>query len=243
MIYIAYLLFIGFGYTSEDMNSNHKNVVVDMISRSFAEKGDLTTLAKVTYDDLYEQVTILWESLLEANLSFVIRDSMREEDDQIIGACLNFDARSKEAEPLCAISAFERANVDIEMNEEEEQSDTNEELEVEKEEKQVPMTVVEFLQSVEEPLKDEHLPAGLGKTIYTSLLGTSSKVCAADNVKVILKNQFVYRVLALCRMKQFFRLFCNFFDNPKLFATANPVHGNGKHKDSKSKKISRNLHY
>ena len=172
------------------MNSNHKAVVVDMISRSFAEKGDLTTLAKVTYDDLYEQVTILWESLLEANLSFVIRDSTREEDDQIIGACLNFDARSKEAEPLCAISAFERANVDIEMNDEEEQSDSNEEMDDKKEEKEVPMTVVEFLQSVEEPLKDEHLPVGLGKTIYTSLLGTSSKVCAADNVKVIYR---IYR--------------------------------------------------
>ena len=169
------------------MNSNHKAVVVDMISRSFAEKGDLTTLAKVTYDDLYEQVTILWESLLEANLSFVIRDSTREEEDQIIGACLNFDARSKEAEPLCAISAFERANVDNEMKDNEEKSEPNEEMNDKKEEKEVPMTVVEFLQSVEEPLKDEHLPAGLGKTIYTSLLGTSSKVCAADNVKVTFK--------------------------------------------------------
>ena len=137
---------------------------------------------------MYEQVTILWESLLEANLSFVIRDSTREEDDQIIGACLNFDARSKEAEPLCAISAFERANVDMDMKDEEEQSDSNDNIDDKKEEKEVPMTVVEFLQSVEEPLKDEHLPAGLGKTIYTSLLGTSSKVCAADNVKVIFKN-------------------------------------------------------
>ena len=165
------------------MNSSHKDVVVDMISRSFAEKGDLTTLANVTYDDLYEQVTILWESLLEAHLSFVIRDSTREEDDQIIGACLNFDARSKEAEPLCAISAFERANVDVEMKDVDEASETKEtKFDGEKE---VPMTVVEFLQSVEEPLKDEHLPAGLGKTIYTSLLGTSSKICAADNVKVI----------------------------------------------------------
>ena len=165
------------------MNSSHKDVVVDMISRSFAEKGDLTTLANVTYDDLYEQVTILWESLLEANLSFVIRDSTREEDDQIIGACLNFDARSKEAEPLCAISAFERANVDVEMKDVDEASETKEtKFDGEKE---VPMTVVEFLQSVEEPLKDEHLPAGLGKTIYTSLLGTSSKICAADNVKVV----------------------------------------------------------
>ena len=55
---------------------------------------------------------------------------------------------------------------------------------------QVLKTVVEFLQSVEEPLKDEHLPAGLGKTIYTSLLGTSSKVCAADNVKVTFDINF-----------------------------------------------------
>ena len=173
---------------SEDMNSAHKDVVVDMISRSFAEKGDLTTLAKVTYDDLYEQVTILWESLLEAKLSFVIRDSNREEDDQIIGACLNFDARSKEAEPLCAISAFERANVDVDMKEDEEvNTEMNKEDDENRPEKEVPMTVVEFLQSVEEPLKDEHLPAALGKTIYTSLLGTSSKVCAADNVKVILR--------------------------------------------------------
>ena len=164
------------------MNSTHKDVVVDMISRSFAEKGDLTTLAKVTYDDLFEQVTILWESLLDANLSFVVRDSNREEDDQIIGACLNFDARSKEAEPLCAISAFERANVDVEMEDDE---DNQAGKEKDDDEKEVPMTVVEFLQSVEEPLKDEHLPAGLGKTIYTSLLGTSSKVSPADNVKVI----------------------------------------------------------
>ena len=227
------------------MNSNHKAVVVDMISRSFAEKGDLTTLAKVTYDDLYEQVTILWESLLEANLSFVIRDSTREEDDQIIGACLNFDARSKEAEPLCAISAFERANVDIEMNDEEEQSDNNEEMDDKKEEKEVPMTVVEFLQSVEEPLKDEHLPVGLGKTIYTSLLGTSSKVCAADNVKVIYRKSIeIWHCGLIFRIKQIlFHCFVIVFDNLKLFATANPVHGNGKHKNSKSKRISGNLHY
>ena len=168
------------------MTPTHKDVVVDMISRSFADKGDLTTLANVTYDDLFEQVTILWESLLEANLSFVVRDSNREEDDQIIGACLNFDARSKEAEPLCAISAFERANVDVEM---EDQEDNKAGEEKEEGQTEVPMSVVEFLQSVEEPLKDEHLPAGLGKTIYTSLLGTSAKVSPADNVKVIFKKQ------------------------------------------------------
>ena len=33
---------------------------LDMISRSFAEKGDLTTLANVTYDAIAEQVKISW---------------------------------------------------------------------------------------------------------------------------------------------------------------------------------------
>ena len=34
---------------------DHKEIVMDMISRSFADKGDLTTLAGVNYDGLYEQ--------------------------------------------------------------------------------------------------------------------------------------------------------------------------------------------
>lgn len=45
-------------YESEEMTAEHKDVVVDMISRSFADKGDLTTLAEVTYEHLFEQVTI-----------------------------------------------------------------------------------------------------------------------------------------------------------------------------------------
>ena len=164
------------------MSPAHQNVVVDMISRSFAEKGDLTTLAQVTYNDLFEQVTILWESLLKANLSFIVVDKSRKEDDQIIGACLNFDARSAEAEPLCAIASFERANMDSNTQSDEDVTM----LDNTSEEKEVPMSVVEFLHAVEEPLKDQHLPDGLGKTIYTSLLGTSSKLSPADNVKVFI---------------------------------------------------------
>ena len=45
-----------FGFQSEPLLLEHKEVVVDMISRSFAEKGDLTTLANVTYDNIAEQV-------------------------------------------------------------------------------------------------------------------------------------------------------------------------------------------
>ena len=172
------------------MNSTHKDVVVDMISRSFAEKGDLTTLAQVTYNDLFEQVTILWESLLTANLSFVIIDRSREENEQVIGTCLNFDARSEEAEPLCAIASFERANIDN-NNKGEEDDNKMDDVDMEKD---VPMTVVEFLQAVEEPLKEEHLPAALGKTIYTSLLGTSCKLSPADNVKVLYKLKRLFLV-------------------------------------------------
>lgn len=43
-------------YTSEAMTAEHKDVVIDQISRSFAEKGDLTTLAEVSYEHLYNQV-------------------------------------------------------------------------------------------------------------------------------------------------------------------------------------------
>ena len=52
---------------------------------------------------------MLWTSLLEANLSIVIKD----EKGLIIGACLNFDARSDEAAPLCAASAFSRNMADV----------------------------------------------------------------------------------------------------------------------------------
>jgi hypothetical protein len=181
MLKCSNTILIGFGYTSEEMNPTHKDVVIDMISRSFADKGDLTTLAKVTYEVLFEQVTILWESLLNANLSFVIVDTSKERDHQIIGACLNFDARSAEAEPLCAISAATRANVDTGLQNEEDPA----KIDGPEEEREVPMTVVEFLNAVEEPLKDEYLPDALGKTIYTSLLGTAAKLSPADNVKVL----------------------------------------------------------
>ena len=46
--------------------------------------------------------------MLSAGLSVVIKE---KKNQRIIGACLNFDARSKEAEPLCACAAFSRNNV------------------------------------------------------------------------------------------------------------------------------------
>ena len=46
------------------------------------------------------------------------------------------------------------------------------------------MSVVEFLDAVEEPLKDKHIPPGKGNFIYTSLLGTSAHLSTAENVQV-----------------------------------------------------------
>ena len=91
-------------FTSSPLQEDHKEVVLDMVSRSFAIKGDLTTLSDVKYEDIKLQLEILWDKLLEANLSIVIYDKNKT----IIGACLNFDARSPEAAPLCARAAFAR---------------------------------------------------------------------------------------------------------------------------------------
>ena len=45
-----------------------------MIARSFANKGDLTTLASIGYKTLLDQLDGLWDALLKANLSIVVQD-------------------------------------------------------------------------------------------------------------------------------------------------------------------------
>ena len=45
----------GCDFACESMKPEHEEVVIDMISRSFAEKGDLTTLAGVDYNVLHDQ--------------------------------------------------------------------------------------------------------------------------------------------------------------------------------------------
>jgi aryl carrier-like protein len=161
-------------YTSGKLLEEHKNVVIDMISRSFSEKGDLTTLADVTYDVMINQMEALWLSLLSENLSIVIFDKNK----QPISACINFDARSKEAEPLCARSAFVRSmpkDSDRAKNEQLSISSNNDEYTARSNANtaEVPMSVVEFLYEMEEPLKEKYLPREKGKFIYTSMLGTS----------------------------------------------------------------------
>ena len=49
----------GCDFACESMKPEHEKVVIDMISRSFAEKGDLTTLAGVDYNILHDQGWLL----------------------------------------------------------------------------------------------------------------------------------------------------------------------------------------
>ena len=118
-----------------------------------------------------------------------------------VAACLNFDARSEEAAPLCAQSAFSRSQPLDQKKEEEDEA---------KKSSDSSLTVVDFLQEVEEPfkmnyllpnncdrhhyhnhyqveepLKREHLPPGKGKFIYTSLLGTAAHLTTSENIKVV----------------------------------------------------------
>ena len=65
-------------YHSGELEPDHKQVVLDMISRSFADKGDLTTLAAVNYQALLEQLEILWVAMLEAGLSIVVKNKEGE---------------------------------------------------------------------------------------------------------------------------------------------------------------------
>ena len=110
---------------------------------------------------------------------------VKNQSGDLIGACLNFDAQSEEAEPLCACGAFARN-----MPENEDDNGAvivnHESLDVPEE---APMSVVQFLNEVEEPLKRQHLPSGKGQFIYTSMLGTAKNLITAENVQAILTIQ------------------------------------------------------
>ena len=66
-------------------------------------------------------------------------------------------------------------------------------------EEEVPMSVVEFLDAVEEPLKDAHIPQGKGNFIYTSLLGTAADLSTAENVQA---SRDVFKLCCECLTNQ-----------------------------------------
>ena len=122
----------------------------------------------------------MYDGILNAGLSYVVK-----EGDKILGTMINFDARANDAAPLCACAAFQRnmpdGNFVNELNPEGQEA---QEAPKEDDTDEIPMSVLEFLEAVEQPLKEQHLPVGLGKTIYASMLGTAKDLSPAENVKV-----------------------------------------------------------
>ncbi|KAJ6640252.1 Mycosubtilin synthase subunit C [Pseudolycoriella hygida] len=72
---------------------HHKNQTIEIITSSFFEKADLEQWLKpnILFTDYGDIIEELWERIVEKDLSFVVKD----EDNQIIGVALNFDARDE----------------------------------------------------------------------------------------------------------------------------------------------------
>ena len=109
---------------------------------------------------------------------------------RLIGACLNFDARSEEAAPLYAQRAVSRNVVGshFELICHRQLKERKTETKARKKriadgKEEAPMYVVEFLDAVEEPLKEAHIPQGKGNFLYTSLFGTAAHISTAENVQ------------------------------------------------------------
>lgn len=68
------------------------------------------------------------------------------------------------------------------------------------------LTVIfEFLEYVEGPVRDTHLPKGKGKILHSFMMGTNSTLTAKENVAVI---QFMEEeVIRLARSKEFAGIF------------------------------------
>ena len=50
----------GTEYSTGPLEPPHREQVLEMVSRSFADKGDLTTLASVSFDNIRDQLDTLW---------------------------------------------------------------------------------------------------------------------------------------------------------------------------------------
>ncbi|KAG4065477.1 hypothetical protein HA402_009038 [Bradysia odoriphaga] len=72
---------------------HHKNQTIEIITSSFFEKADLEQWLKpdILFTDYGDIIEEIWELMVEKDLSFVVKD----ENNQIIGVALNFDARDE----------------------------------------------------------------------------------------------------------------------------------------------------
>ncbi|XP_058810434.1 beta-alanyl-bioamine nonribosomal peptide synthetase ebony [Phymastichus coffea] len=80
-------------YILEMLKECHKTQVIEMITESFFTKADLERwlIPDVKKEHYFDLMQILWDSLVEKNLSFVLKSS----DNIILSVSLNFDARDE----------------------------------------------------------------------------------------------------------------------------------------------------
>lgn len=81
-------------YIPERLTEIHKDDVYRMITSSFYQKADLEQwlMPGIAVEDYHELLDKLWNPLLKANYSFVVRSL---EEDAIVGVALNFDANDE----------------------------------------------------------------------------------------------------------------------------------------------------
>ncbi|XP_031828206.1 nonribosomal peptide synthetase ebony [Nomia melanderi] len=74
----------------ELLDDSHKEDAIEIITESFYSKADLEQwlIPSISRNDYRILMEILWEPLVEKNLSFVVKSSV---DGRTIGVCLNFD--------------------------------------------------------------------------------------------------------------------------------------------------------
>uniref|UniRef100_A0A1L8DZM3 Putative acyl-coa synthetase n=2 Tax=Nyssomyia neivai TaxID=330878 RepID=A0A1L8DZM3_9DIPT len=79
--------------TAIPLNDSHKEDVIEVITESFYEKAELEQSLKpnITRTDYGDVLELIWDSLVEKNLSFVVVN----EDNEVVGTALNFDARDE----------------------------------------------------------------------------------------------------------------------------------------------------
>ncbi|XP_076759929.1 nonribosomal peptide synthetase ebony [Xylocopa sonorina] len=77
-------------YTFEMLNYSHKKDTIDIITESFYNKADLEQwlAPDISREHYHVMMEILWDPLVEQNLSFVVKSSR---DGRIIAVGLNFD--------------------------------------------------------------------------------------------------------------------------------------------------------
>ncbi|ODM89984.1 Mycosubtilin synthase subunit C [Orchesella cincta] len=75
-------------YSVSPLTEKDKNDAVHIISYSFARKGDLEAYVNVPYKDFAYMIKSIWQSIVEKQLSFIVRSAINGEP---VGVGLNFD--------------------------------------------------------------------------------------------------------------------------------------------------------